>query len=150
MPALQRRSSRTAATMPEGRLLMAGSSRWILRAVEPRVERVHDVREQARAVLELWRVDEDLRWGVELLLTELVTNAVRHARTPFTIILRWDGHLFRGEVTDADPRPLRPRLDASTDGLGGRGLLLVREIATAWGVDVHQHGKTVWFTITRP
>jgi serine/threonine-protein kinase RsbW len=100
-------------------------------------------------VLDLWRVDAGLTWAVELLLTELATNGLRHARTPFTITLTWDGHLLRGEVTDANPQPLRVQPEVSPEALSGRGLLLVSEIATAWGVDMHQHGKTVWFSIAQ-
>jgi anti-sigma regulatory factor (Ser/Thr protein kinase) len=100
-------------------------------------------------VLGLWGVDEDLTWTVELLVAELATNVVRHARTPYTIILSWDEQVFRGEVNDANQLEPRPQLNVSTDAVGGRGLLLVSKIATAWGVDMHDHGKTVWFTIAQ-
>ncbi len=81
---------------------------------------------------------------VELLLTELVTNAVLHARTMLEVtITGWHDRL-RCEVTDADPRvpevaPRRPR--------AGLGLLLVDELATGWGVRPARQGKTVWFDV---
>jgi len=118
MPARQPASARNPAPMPDGRLLMDGFARWILTDVEPRADRVRYVREQTLIVLDLWRVHAELTWAVELLLTELATNALRHARTPFTVILTWDGHLLRGEVTDTNPQPLRVQPEVSPEAQG--------------------------------
>ena len=84
---------------------------------------------------------------VELLVSELATNAVLHAGTPLLVALSRRGDLLRVEVGDADttepevnlhPDPLRP---------GGRGLCLVDLIADKWGIDLTDDGKTIWFEL---
>jgi anti-sigma regulatory factor (Ser/Thr protein kinase) len=132
--------------MPDGRLSMDGYSRWILSAVPAVAERVPYVRQQAAAVLALWELSE-LATTVELLLTELVTNVVRHARTPFTVILAWTGRTLRCEVSDVNPDPPMAQLAIDVERAGGRGLLLIDQLATDWGVEHHPQGKTVWFDL---
>ena len=95
-------------------------------------------------------VDTLRRWGREdlttsgaLLVTELVTNAILHARTMIQVILERREDLVRVEVRDGSPvRPARRNhgLDATT----GRGLDLVSKLAESWGVDVTGAGKVVW------
>ena len=136
------------AAAPDGELSMDGFSRWILPAVPAAPDRVPYVRRQAVAVLELWGLP-DLLWVVELMLTELVANAVRHAGTPFTVVMSWNGRGLRCEVTDADPRPPRPQLVPDPEGTGGRGLLLVDRLAGSWGADLRRQGKTIWFEVRR-
>ncbi len=97
-------------------------------------------------------VDESLPntcWAdeVTLLVSELASNAVRHAGTPFTVALGCDGSIVRVEVTDGSsdlPVAQVPPADAVT----GRGLLIVDAIAERWGVDVTPTGKTVWFELS--
>ena len=139
---------RNPPNLPDGRLSSDGSARWTLPAVTPGPEQMTYVRHQARLVLQLWRL-ADLMAAVEVLISELATNVVRHARTLFTVTVAWDGATLRVEVSDASPLTPRPQLATDTDREGGRGLLLVDAIATAWGVDLHPHSKTVWFTIRR-
>ena len=138
---------RTPPNLPDGQLSMDGSARWTLPAVIPGPEQVTYVRHQARLVLQLWRLT-DLIAAVEVLISELATNVVRHARTHFTVTVAWDGATLRVEVSDASPLTPRPQLATHPDRESGRGLLLVDAIATAWGVDVRPDGKTVWFTLT--
>jgi hypothetical protein len=79
---------------------------------------------------------------------ELVSNAWRHARSPRTCRLMVDGRgRFRVEVDDASPVPPRIR---RPDHTGGRGLLLVAQLATRWGTDYREGGKTVWAELGRP
>jgi anti-sigma regulatory factor (Ser/Thr protein kinase) len=140
---------RTPPNLPDGQLSsMDGSARWILPAVTPGPEQATYVRHQARLVLQLWRL-ADLMAAVEVLISELATNAVRHARTLFTVTVAWDGATLRGEVNDASPVAPRPQLAPHPDREGGRGLLLLDAIATTWGVEMYPDGKTVWFTISR-
>lgn len=134
--------------LPDGRLLMNGFARWVLPSVEPRPERVPYLRRQVGRVLHMWRLDA-LAWRVELLVTELTTNAVRHARTLFTVSMTWDGRRLRIEVSDAHPVPPRLREEPpATDATGGRGLLLVEQLADRWGYDPHERGKTIWCDLT--
>ncbi|MGV9722864.1 ATP-binding protein [Nocardia beijingensis] len=74
---------------------------------------------------------------------ELAANAVVHARAPRGCRLTVAGHggWLRVEVDDASHVPARIR---RPDHTGGRGLILVDQLATCWGVDYHGRGKTVW------
>ena len=91
-------------------------------------------------------------WGVEpdgavLLTSELVTNAVRHARTEVVVTLCDAGVGVRIEVTDDAPgTPVLGRPDV--DATSGRGLSLVNHVADSWGVVRHPgDGKTVWLEV---
>jgi hypothetical protein len=81
------------------------------------------------------------------LVTELVSNGVRHARTSLDLALSFDRRCLRIAVADRDPHPPITR---ATHGLsvGGWGLELVDSLSTDWGADVDDgRGKTVWFEI---
>lgn len=80
----------------------------------------------------------------ELLVSELVTNAIRHGgtdRVEVEVSVR-DGHAVLG-VFDSSPEWPEPRRVDSWD-VGGRGLLLVEHLAHRWGVDPTGTGKNVW------
>ena len=84
-----------------------------------------------------------------LLTSELVTNAVIHARTPVHVGVGWDGPRVQVHVADRShktpqPRPLRR---AEPDG---RGLMLVAAMAQRWGVEPLTGGKVVWFELNPP
>lgn len=94
------------------------------------------------------------RWGlghhadtVELLVSELVGNAVRHtgARTFGLRMLRRRGWI-RVEVRDPS-RALPCLLPVRPLDVGGRGLFLVDTLADRWGVDLQARGKTTWFEL---
>lgn len=135
--------------MPDGRMTMDGVARWVLSAVPPRADSVPYVRHQAALVLQLWGLNQ-VQSVVELLITELGSNVIRHARTPYSVGLSWTGHQLRGEVTDANALPPRGPKEPDVEGTDGRGLLLVNEVADAWGYDRHHHGKTIWFELKIP
>jgi anti-sigma regulatory factor (Ser/Thr protein kinase) len=103
-----------------------------------------------RDVLQYWRLalpDQDVIDRAELLADELVTNAVVHARTPLRLRLELRGDLLHIAVHDASPRLLRLVPD-DPDSETGRGLRLVEELATAWGVHRRSDGgKAVWCTL---
>jgi two-component sensor histidine kinase len=83
---------------------------------------------------------------VLLLVSELVTNAVRHAATPFDVTIRVDGSQVTVEVVDHD-RTHPPRLrDPLPDDTSGRGLRIVEELSSSWGSEpVADDAKRVWF-----
>jgi len=94
---------------------------------------------------------ETLRgWGLEhlttsaaLLVTELVTNSVLHARTVMRVCLSRLENRVRVEVHDGST--VRPSVRAhAIDATTGRGLNLVAKLAHSWGVDVRDSGKSVW------
>lgn len=83
----------------------------------------------------------------ELLVSELVTNAVLHARTSITLQVHRTSSGVRVEVIDASPRSPRPR-DYSDQATTGRGLALVESLSSSWGMEPHGNGKTVWFELS--
>jgi len=93
---------------------------------------------------------EEVVSDVELLTTELVTNALKHATASQSeqIIVRLVLHdRVRVEVIDSgpsfDPRPVRPDPGSTT----GWGLFLVDTLATSWGVELEGRGKKIWFEV---
>ena len=86
----------------------------------------------------------DLVEDAAVVVTELATNAVVHARTGFTVAVSChpDGSI-RLAVRDDSVRPPRPRVAAPYDG-SGRGLRLVEAIAGGWTADLLPRGKVVW------
>jgi len=81
---------------------------------------------------------------VRLVVSELATNAVSHARTPFTVTLARDDGSVRLAVDDDSPSvPVRG--EPNLMGTGGRGLLLIELLSHEWGASTHRNGtKTVW------
>jgi serine phosphatase RsbU (regulator of sigma subunit) len=118
-----------------------------LRKLDPRAESVREARRLVRESLERWELTE-LEDSVELLVSEVVTNAVRYAERPVTVrLLRTD--VLRCEV--GDDVPLLPRLrQAGPSDEGGRGLYLVQRLARRWGATRLGTGKLVWFEVTLP
>jgi anti-sigma regulatory factor (Ser/Thr protein kinase) len=93
--------------------------------------------------------DEDLRNAVGLLVSEVVTNAVRHVGTATRLRVRASGRRVRVEVFDGGPNVLDPRPNHVDEPLPdrGRGLHLVESLADAWGVEPTGGGKCVWFEV---
>lgn len=101
----------------------------------------------SRAVLEEWELS-DLDDTVSLLVTELVSNGVRHAQTQLELVLTYNGSsCLRISVSDGNsrlPTP-KPPTDAA---IGGWGLTLIETMSARWGTDVAPNqGKTVWVEI---
>ncbi|MEV6106509.1 SpoIIE family protein phosphatase [Streptomyces sp. NPDC051940] len=117
---------------------------WRLEA-EPRS--VARARELARAQLMAWGLD-DLVDTSELLVSELVTNALRHGEGEIRLRLLLDRTLVC-EVWDAALRQPRRRRARDTDE-GGRGLQLVSLLSRSWGSRRTPQGKTVWFELDLP
>jgi PAS domain S-box-containing protein len=84
-----------------------------------------------------------------LLVSELVTNALLHAGTEVDLAGSVDERGVRIEVSDGSTHLPSPRRYAATSGTG-RGLLMLESMVDEWGVVLHEQGKTVWFTLSRP
>jgi anti-sigma regulatory factor (Ser/Thr protein kinase) len=121
-----------------------------------------------RPVNELWRefqpdddapsaarqfLDEALqRWGgdqtpvddARLLLTELVTNAVVHARSPLAVSISRQQSTLRLAVRDQSTAQPTVRDETSSAPWGGWGLPIVAALSSDWGVETTSGGKTVW------
>ncbi|WP_153453421.1 SpoIIE family protein phosphatase [Streptomyces smaragdinus] len=119
----------------------SSAAQWQL---EPRPQAVREARRYARAALTGWGL-EDLSDSVELLVSEVVTNAIRYARRPVTLRLVHAERL-RCEVVDDVPQLPRLRRAGPADE-GGRGMFLVNRVAEAWGAERLSAGKVVWFEI---
>jgi PAS domain S-box-containing protein len=111
---------------------------WDLPA-EPSV--VAGARARAARQLAAWGLAE-LTFATELIVSELVTNAIRHAQPPIQLRMILDGALSC-EVSDASSTaPHLRRADRFDEG--GRGLLLVAHLAERWGSRHTRTGKTIW------
>ena len=101
---------------------------------------------------DLHLISETRLRDAQLLLTELVSNAVRHTGTDsVTFRVRATPRRLRVDVAHAGPRAeLEPRRDQPLDEGGGWGLRIVDVVADAWGVDGDDEHMSVWFEIDRP
>ncbi|MEU4097754.1 SpoIIE family protein phosphatase [Streptomyces sp. NPDC026673] len=117
---------------------------WFL---EPRAQTAGRARRLVRQALSRWNL-EPLAEATELLVSEVVTNAVRYAERPITLrLLRTD--VLRCEV--GDDAPTLPRMrHAQPQDEGGRGLYLVNRMAQRWGATRLSAGKVVWFEMGIP
>jgi anti-sigma regulatory factor (Ser/Thr protein kinase) len=81
-----------------------------------------------------------------LLVTELVSNVVLHALTDMLLVVDVTPGRVELRVQDGSAAP--PELRATEiDAPGGRGLTIIDEVASAWGVELQQGHKTVWAEI---
>jgi anti-sigma regulatory factor (Ser/Thr protein kinase) len=85
-----------------------------------------------------------------VVVSELLSNAVRHGAEPIALRHGWEGRTLRIEVSDGDPSNVLVTPTASSSNTNGRGLALTDSLAASWGV--HEapfgRGKTVWATIS--
>ncbi|MEU6578908.1 SpoIIE family protein phosphatase [Streptomyces sp. NPDC046805] len=102
---------------------------------------VATARSLATRQLHAWGLTEEL-FATELIVSELVTNAIRYARPPVHLRLIHDRQLTC-EVSDGSSSAPHLRHARTTDE-GGRGLLLVSQLAERWGARYENLGKTIW------
>ncbi|MGC5411055.1 ATP-binding protein, partial [Streptomyces sp. DT225] len=92
--------------------------------------------------LEGWDLAEDTIEATELIVSELITNAVRYGTPPLQLRLLLDRALTC-EVHDTSP--VAPHLrHARTVDEGGRGLFIVSQLANHWGTRYSMNGKALW------
>ncbi|MEV6653516.1 SpoIIE family protein phosphatase [Streptomyces sp. NPDC051219] len=104
-------------------------------------EQVGRVRAAAAAQVAEWGLDE-LVFTTELVVSELVTNAIRYAAGPIQVRLIRDKTLIC-EVSDAGHTSPHLRY-AGSDDEGGRGLFLIAQMTQHWGTRYTPTGKTIW------
>jgi len=128
-------------------------------SVSPIAEKIEDVvlalapdtsaPRRARRALHEARLPEDLEHTVDLLATELIANAVRHAHLEgdqrIVFAARFVGDFIRVEVADPGPgfNPEKARNGR------GFGLRMVDKLASRWGVEPAGEGTRVWFEVDR-
>ncbi|MEV6678895.1 SpoIIE family protein phosphatase [Streptomyces erythrochromogenes] len=111
---------------------------WLL---DPDPAVVADARHLVLAQLTAWDLDE-LSFSTELIVSELVTNAIRHAGGPVRLrLIRAD--TLTCEVSDSSNTQPRMRRARSSEE-GGRGLYIVAQLSHRWGSRYTMGGKTVW------
>jgi anti-sigma regulatory factor (Ser/Thr protein kinase) len=100
-----------------------------------------------REVCASWGLVHEVIDDIELLVSELVTNAVLHARSAARLTIEHLGDCIR--VTVADSSVVPPRLrEYGPEAATGRGVFLVDRLAREWGVETDDRaGKRVWFEV---
>jgi anti-sigma regulatory factor (Ser/Thr protein kinase) len=121
----------------------------VLQHLKPNREAPAAARELIAQTCREWGLD---RWSrlTQLLASELVTNAVVHARTLMTVSLRRLGDTLEVAVRDGDPRLVaRPQVgpEGLPVGAHGRGLLLLTTLADTWGCVPTSDGKVTWANV---
>ncbi|MFE9312166.1 SpoIIE family protein phosphatase [Streptomyces sp. NPDC088353] len=102
---------------------------------------VRRVRDGAGRRLEVWGLEE-IAFITELIISELITNAIRYGTEPIRLRLLRDRTLIC-EVADGSSTSPRLRRATATDE-GGRGLFLVAQFAQRWGTRYTPRGKIIW------
>ncbi|MEV6197633.1 SpoIIE family protein phosphatase [Streptomyces sp. NPDC051920] len=115
--------------------------------VPPEPAAVGEVRASVSRQLARWGLDE-LAFTTELILSELVTNAIRYGNGPIRVRMLLDRALIC-EVFDGSNTSPHLRYAATTDE-GGRGLFLVAQLTERWGTRYTPEGKVIWAEQTLP
>jgi anti-sigma regulatory factor (Ser/Thr protein kinase) len=102
---------------------------------------VAETRKEVGAQLACWGLNDE-QFVTELVVSELVTNAIRHAESPIQLRLIRDRKLIC-EVSDGSSTAPHMRRARAFDE-GGRGLLLVAQLTERWGTRQTAQGKTIW------
>jgi anti-sigma regulatory factor (Ser/Thr protein kinase) len=113
-------------------------------SLDPLAASVPAARRFVECALGRWGATEILE-DVQLLASELVTNAVLHARTTVELVLTQAQEMVRLEVHDR-----RASLESGSPVERGRGLQLVEGLAQRWGIVDDGSGKVVWLEIPCP
>lgn len=101
-------------------------------------------------VLASWRMPELLEGDAALLLSELATNAILHAASSFSVIVRFDGRHLRVEVGDGSRDDPHVCMHGVGDAPGGHGLRMIDSVSRRWGILPTDRGKRVWFELAVP
>src|SRR4051794_4793160 len=125
----------------------SGTEDILTTSLPPETASVPAARAFAGAAMNELGADQNETERAQLLVSELATNVVLHARTRMRVTVRRCKHGMRVEVRDDVPaRPPPPR-EPDLLSVHGRGLVLVDALADAWGVNGNRLGKTIWFEV---
>jgi two-component sensor histidine kinase len=104
------------------------------------------LRTQLRHLTSLWALPDDCTDRILVIVNELTSNAIDHARTTCAITVRHSKALVRVLVADGSPLP--PRMAPyDVHATRGRGLQMVKAMANRWGWTPRSGGKTVWASV---
>ncbi|MFI1307657.1 ATP-binding protein [Streptomyces sioyaensis] len=150
---LGRQAATVAARVAQlARYLRRARGKVVSQRLEPHVRAVPQARRIIRTELARWGLAEHVEIA-ELLVSELVTNAVQHAWGPLQLRMSHSpvDRTLRCDVADGCPAaPPADRPPARADEDHGRGLHLVDQLSTRWGARHTAAGKTVWFELRTP
>ncbi|WP_460607038.1 SpoIIE family protein phosphatase [Jatrophihabitans fulvus] len=107
---------------------------------------VAPLRAQGRALLRAWNL-KDFDYAVTLAISELTTNVLRHTGSHGTLQVQRLAGGVRISTTDMSDRLPDTDRDPDRDATTGRGMMLVQQLATRWGIERHAVGKTIWVEI---
>ena len=124
------------------RTLVLGDDQVATWELSPEPAAVAEARAFACRTLTAWHLD-DLAFAVELIVSELVTNAIRYARRPWHLRLIRDAGNVLCEASDASSTAPHLRRARVFDE-GGRGLFIVAQLARRWGTRHTGTGTTIW------
>jgi serine phosphatase RsbU (regulator of sigma subunit) len=134
---------------PDGPTCAVPVRRTILTVSQADPGQIRSCREDIRALLHDWASTEEVESAV-LLVSEVVTNVLVHTDGDAVLLAQVTGmpgtrrlHVDVGDPSDDMPHRRSPGEMASS----GRGLLLLEELADAWGVDPRGDGKSTWFEL---
>ncbi|WP_329295970.1 ATP-binding protein [Streptomyces pseudovenezuelae] len=123
------------------------ASRAFEMVMAPASIHVAQARGTTAAVLRQWALPDAPARDAQLVVSELVTNAISHGSGAVGLRVRYGNHRLRIEVTDGSTTPAKPRRAGAND-LGGRGLLLVARLSHRWGVA--DGGRATYAVIPTP
>lgn len=115
--------------------------------LESKPEMVAVARMFVRDRLSSWEANEHMHSAL-VVTSELVTNAVLHARTSIQVRIEVRQSVVRVEVSDENPR-VPTMAPCPPEATSGRGLALVAALATSWGIEQRDDGKVVWAELGR-
>jgi len=121
------------------------TARWSLATDESVVARARSL---VSGQLSSWGMDEFV-FTAEIVASELVTNAIRHASGAIEMSLLHGDGVVVCEVSDESNTQPRMRRARSTDE-NGRGLFIIAQVAKRWGSRYGRNGKTIWVELVKP
>lgn len=139
-PRAETRSRDTGTAAPDPQWVMQWES-------GPSASAVPFARDQLIRVLAEWGLAGEAGEPTQLVVTELLSNAIDHARPPIQLTVSFPGESVRVEVHDATVEPPQQQ-PHDPSRLRGRGLQMVDALSLQWGWTTDAAGKTVWANVS--